>query len=85
MSMGGWVCISLRLCVSVCGSAAAQTDEWILMKFSTNDLTDICKVLFLVFEFSKSMTSWRPFGIFVAPIFFKVAEEVESCLPLFAI
>ena len=38
--------VCMYVCVSVCGSAAAQTDEWILMKFSTNDLTDICEVFF---------------------------------------
>ena len=32
--------------VYVCGSSAAQTDGWILMKFSTNDWTDICEVRF---------------------------------------
>ena len=42
------VCVYVRLyvCVCVCGSAAAQTVGSILMKFSTNDLTDICEVLF---------------------------------------
>ena len=40
------VCMCGRVCVFVCYSAAAQTVGWILMKFSTNDLTDICEVLF---------------------------------------
>ena len=34
------------VCVYVCGSAAAQSVGPILMKFSTNDLTDICEFLF---------------------------------------
>ena len=38
------VCVYVRLCV--CGSSPAQTDGSILMKFSTNDLTDICEVRF---------------------------------------
>ena len=39
-----YVCVSI--CLSVCGSAAAQMDEWILIKLSANDQTDICEVLF---------------------------------------
>jgi len=47
------VCVSVCVCVclSVCGRSPAQTDGSILMKFSTNDLTDICEVHF--FGFSK--------------------------------
>ena len=43
-----YVCVyvSMYVCVSVCGSSVAQTNGWILMKFSTNDLTDICEVRF---------------------------------------
>ena len=42
------VCASVCVCVCVCvcGSSPAQTDGSILMKFSTNDLTDICEVRF---------------------------------------
>ena len=40
------VCVCASVCMCVCGSARAQTDELILMKFSTNDLTDICEVRF---------------------------------------
>ena len=40
------VCVRLCVCVCVCGSSPAQTDGSILMKFSTNDLTDICEVHF---------------------------------------
>ena len=38
--------VCMYVCVCVCDSATAQTDRWILMKFSTNDLTDICEVCF---------------------------------------
>ena len=38
-----YVCV----CMHVCGSAAAQTNGWILMKISTNTLTYICKVFIL--------------------------------------
>jgi len=31
----------MYVCVYVCDSATAQTDGWISMKFSTNDLSDI--------------------------------------------
>ena len=43
-----YVCVYVCMCVClcVCDSATAQTDGWILMKFSTNDLTDICEVRF---------------------------------------
>ena len=34
------------VCVFVCGSAVAQTDGSILMKFSKNDLTDTWEVRF---------------------------------------
>ena len=40
------VCMCICVCVCVCGSASAQTDGSILMKFSTNDLKDICEVRF---------------------------------------
>ena len=40
------VCVCASVCVCVCGSSPAQTDWSILMKFSTNDLTDICEVRF---------------------------------------
>ena len=40
------VFVCLSVCLSVCGSSPAQTDGSILMKFSTNDLTDICEVHF---------------------------------------
>ena len=50
MHMHEYVTIEPRVCVCVCmyvcDSATAQTDGWILMKFSTNDLTDICEVRF---------------------------------------
>ena len=39
-----YVCVCV--CVCVCGSSTAQTDGSILMRFSTNDLTDICEVDF---------------------------------------
>ena len=38
------VCVCMYVYVYVCDSATAQTDKWILMKFSTNDLTDIYEV-----------------------------------------
>ena len=43
-----YVAMELRVCVCVCvcGSAAAQMDWCILMKLSTNDLKDICEVIF---------------------------------------
>ena len=44
-----YVCVCMYVCmyVCVCDSATAQTDAgWILMKFSTNDLTNICEVCF---------------------------------------
>ena len=34
------------VCMCVCDSATALRDKWILMKFSTNDQTDICEVSF---------------------------------------
>ena len=43
------VCVYVCVCVYMCvHSATAQTDGWIFMKFSTNDLdlTDICEVRF---------------------------------------
>ena len=40
------MCVCMYVYVYVCDSATAQTDGWILMKFSTNDLTDICEVRF---------------------------------------
>ena len=40
------MCVCMYVCVYVCDSATAQTVEWILIKFSTNDLTDICEVSF---------------------------------------
>ena len=59
------VCVCVFASVCVCGITAAQTDGSILMKFSTNDLTDICEVRFLSdFDISKSMTLWRPFCTF---------------------
>ena len=59
-----YVCVCV--CVYVCDSATAQTDGWILMKFSTNDLTDLYLwgLSFSDFEISKSMTSWWPSCIF---------------------
>ena len=40
------MCMYVCVCVSVCDSTTAQTNEWILMKFSRNDQTDICEVCF---------------------------------------
>ena len=40
------ICVCMYVCVYVCDRATAQTNGWILMKFSTNDLTDICEVRF---------------------------------------
>ena len=45
------MCVCMYVCrlyASVCGSAHAQTDGHgsILMKFRTNDLTNICEVCF---------------------------------------
>ena len=40
-----YLCVRVCVCVYI-GSAAAQMDGSILMKFSANDLTDICKVRF---------------------------------------
>ena len=44
-----YVCVCV-CCVCVCDSATAQTDGWILMKFSTNDLTDIFLSTHIVHE-----------------------------------
>ena len=41
-----YVCVCVCVCMCVCDSATAQTDGWILMKCSTNNLTDICDVYF---------------------------------------
>ena len=45
-----YVCVFVCACMYVhssgCGSAAAQTEGWILMKFSTTDMTDICEIPF---------------------------------------
>ena len=81
-----YVCICVCMCV--CDSTTAQTDGWILIKCSTNDLTDICKVRFFSdFEMSKSMTTWWPFCTFspgkshgrnFALVFFKITDKVES-------
>ena len=46
LNMLQWNRGCVYVCVCVCDSATAQTDGWILMKFSTNDLTDICEVRF---------------------------------------
>jgi len=42
------VCVNVCVYVRpyVCGSVAAKTDGSILIKFSTNDLTNICEVRF---------------------------------------
>ena len=40
------MCVCVCVCVCVCGSTVAQTDGSILIKFSTNDLTDIWEVCF---------------------------------------
>ena len=40
------VCVCVCDCMCVCVSPPAQTDGLILMKFPTNDLTDICEVRF---------------------------------------
>ena len=37
------VCVCLSVCLCVCVISTAQTNEPILMKFSTNDLEDICQ------------------------------------------
>ena len=65
------------------------------MKFSTNDLTDICEVQFpRILKFPNNDVMAAIFALFLlghshsrnfAPIFFKIGGEVESCLPLFAI
>ena len=66
--------VYLRLCVS--GSAASQTGGSILMKFSTNNLTDICEVCFSrIFEISKSMTSLQPF----CPFTFAALSRSQFC------
>ena len=89
-------CVCVCVCVFVCGSAAAQTEQSILTKLSTNNLTDICEVRFLsVFEISKSTISWRPFFIFfqsrslTVAILLRfssnIAQKVESYLPMFDI
>ena len=44
------VCVCVYVCMCVCDSATAQTDGWILMKFSTNDLTDIFLSTHIVHE-----------------------------------
>ena len=38
------MCVCVCVYVCVCGSSPAQTDGSIFMKFSTNDMTDICEV-----------------------------------------
>ena len=40
------MCVCMYVSVCVCDSTTAQTDGWILMKFSANDLTDNCEVRF---------------------------------------
>ena len=90
------VCVYVCVCVCVCGSSVAQTDEWILMKFSTNDLINICEVCFSrILKFPNRWRHGGHFFIFVfilqshgrnfAQIFFKTAGKAESCLMLFAI
>ena len=56
------MCLCMCVCIYVCDSATAQTDGWILMKFSTNDLTDICEVRFS--RILKIRNRWRHGGHF---------------------
>jgi len=91
------VCAYVRLCVcvSVCVISTAKTNEPILMKFSINDLEDICQWHFS--RILKIQNGWRHGGHFVrfqfghshgrnfASIFFKIEHKVQSCLPMFAI
>ena len=44
------VCVCLCVCLYVCVISTAQTDEPILMKLSTNHLTDICECDFSRFS-----------------------------------
>ena len=88
------MCVCVYVCMCVCDSATALTDGWILMKFSTNDQTDICEVSFsriLTFPNNDVMAAIFAFlllghshGRNFASIFFNIGGEVESCLPLFA-
>jgi len=66
----GCVYVCVYVYVYVCDSATAQTDEWVLMKVSTNDLTDICKVRFSrIFKFRNR---WRYYGLLY---FFVLAQS----------
>ena len=51
------MCVCVCVCMCVCDSATAQMDGWILMKCSTNDLTDICEVRFWNFEINDNMAA----------------------------
>ena len=57
--------VCMYVCLCVCDSATAQTDGWILMKFSTNDLTDICEVRFpRILKFSNDDVMAAIFALF---------------------
>ena len=82
------VCVSL--CLSVCLSMCVISTPKRMVRFLRNLKKK--RSVFSDFENSKLMTSWRQFCTFslghskgrnFAPIFFKIAWEVESCLPLF--
>ena len=56
------VCVCVSVCLYVCVTSTAQTDEPILMKLSTNHLTDICQCHFS--RFLKFRIWWRHGGHF---------------------
>ena len=58
----GCVSVCLCVCLYVCVISTAQTDEPILMKLSTNHLTDICQWHFS--RFLKFRIWWRHGGHF---------------------
>ena len=61
--------VILTVCVCVCVSSAAKTHGWILMKFSTNNWTDICEVLFSqILKFPIDDVMAAIFAFFVAAL-----------------
>ena len=84
-----YVCLSVYLCYLHSPNGWGDFDE-IFQKWSHRYLQGL---LFLDFEISKPMTSWRPFWFFLtkrshgrnyASIVFKIAEKVENSDPMFA-
>ena len=73
------VCVCLSVWLYVCVISTAQTDEPILMKFSTNHLIDICQ--WHISRFFKVRIWWRHGGHFV----FLRGQKLLWCMPVFAI